>query len=149
MTTQQTNLTDLLAAHPRTVAAVDKWASACPLANRTASNAAEVIREYAQKHGYADAYFTSLPDLLATIEARLTAEATPPISDEEIAKMRWRACEIRNFASVVEGKLIDGGNFHAVNQINRDDAITAHNADIDRLASEIRRLRAKCGEATP
>jgi hypothetical protein len=149
MTTQQTNLTDLLAAHPRTVAAVDEWLGEHdPLKHpeRDTRNRADCIRFYAASIGMPDACMASISDILATIEARLTAEATPPLSDEEIAKMRWSYNAVE---AVVKGQNIPGGDFACFSPSSSGLATHAHNADIDRLASEIRRQRAKCGEVKP
>ncbi len=144
---KQHTITDLITTYPRTVAAIDKWLGPCP--GDGDENAVHWAREYARRHGYADYYVASLPRLMATIEAHLNAEATPPISDEEITQMWWLHT---GTAVGPDGMCV----FSTCGDSQSERACKAHNADLARLGAEIRRqreeiqrLRLQCGKAKP
>ena len=132
-----TDLQRLIDSHPLT-------AKECGLAGLHRYGFALRVKDYAYLNNIGDFAFDSVPSLMAAIESHLRAKNPPPITEEEIANMRWKSGV--GLSDVVYGTLINGKCFYAMGERERDDAITAHNADIDRLAAEIRRLRAKCGE---
>jgi hypothetical protein len=124
------DIKQLINAYPRTAATVSKWASDYPWEKRTVLEVQEILRDYASKHGYSSSDAVPLVDLLEIIESRLSARPSP-LTDRELEQMRWS---------------YGGAAYWQVNRGYGENPVNAHNADIDRLASEIRRLRAKCGE---
>lgn len=134
-----TTLEQLLVKYPKAVAAVDQWNAPRKVLSLNAYDAINSIREYAYMKEIAtadDCGMLSLADLLAVIESHLTA--TEPLTDEEIELMKWTH----------EGGVVGPSgyvSFHAYNAEDAANAVACHNADIDRLHAEIRRLR----EAAP
>lgn len=137
-------LHQLLAAHPKAVEAIQDGFQLLngQLAKFDDRDATDKIRLYAALRKIGNPYLDSIASLLSAIEAKLAADA--PLSDEEIEGMKWRARA--NSSIIVEHETIEDGYFCAGSEENRDDAVSAQHACIDRLAREIRRLRAKCGE---
>lgn len=140
-----TTLQQLLAAHPE---AVDDINSTWPtkLDPKSVDTTSAIIREHAVKLGvasYAEACLDSVASLLSAIEAKLKAERG--LSDAEIEGMRYSVIRsIHTERAWVGRGDQQGGN--AANSINAAQIQNDHNACIDTLAAEIRRLRARIGE---
>lgn len=133
-----TDIKTLIEKYPRTV-------KACGIDDGTSHlRFACAVKDYANLNSIGDFAFDSVESLMHAIESHLAAKEPQPLTEAEVAKMRWSW--VNDLQDNVFGKLIRGGVFFTASIRQRDDAIAAHNADIDRLWAEVNRLRAKCGE---
>lgn len=142
-----TTLQQLLAAHPEAVKDIDdpiNRGDSPILSELEPWAAARTIRAYAWNNGYGDdSYILDIESLLTAITAKLKAERG--LSDAEIEGMRYSVIRsIHTERAWVGRGDQQGGN--AANSINAAQIQNDHNACIDTLAAEIRRLRARCGE---
>ncbi len=137
-------VTDLCDKYPHATAAIEKWVSGFPsIRVRTPYGADRLVREYADKHGHFtgdDALAVGpLEDVLAAIEAKVKPVG---LTDEQIEAMKWNTSSLP-FGVTVEGSSIEGGYFNTTNAGFRSTSINGPNTCVDKLAAEIRRLRAE------
>jgi len=115
---------------------IEKWVA-------TDDGKAREFRSYCQANSIGSPWLDSIESLLTAITAKLKAERG--LSDAEIEGMRYSVIRsIHTERAWVGRGDQQGGN--AANSINAAQIQNDHNACIDTLAAEIRRLRAKCGE---
>jgi F0F1-type ATP synthase delta subunit len=114
-----TTLEQLLAKYPKAVKAI----GIADYKQRDRLRVIIRIKDYAYANSIGDHAMDSVADLLAAIEAHITA--TEPLSDEAIEAMKWHMR--RPLRSLAE--------------VGLEWMESSHNADIDRLHAEIKRLR--------
>lgn len=127
-----TTLEELLKQHPKAVKAIG-------IADYKQRNRLSVIvriKDYAYANSIGDHAMDSVADLLAAIEAHITA--SEPLGDEEIEAMKWKKNADDRIVVRWCGNtgVCEGWNDHHTKWL-----FEGHNADIDRLHAEIRRLR--------
>lgn len=132
-------LSDLLAAHPKVVGAIEKWNGNIQLTKYDDKDAADRIHLFAAINKIGTPYLDSIATLLGLIEERIATET--PLTDAEIEGLRWRHWKGGSHC-VMHGETI----------IRADDTkaaavylIEQHNSAINALYAEIRRLRAAKG----
>ena len=82
------------------------------------------VRRYAEDMSIGDYAYDSVESLMAAIESHLAASRPKPLTEEDVAKMRW--------------------NCHWGTDLDSQSAsLRTHNADIDRLWAECKRLTAE------
>lgn len=117
-------------------------AEACKLdADMSRHHFSEHVRDYAWDNKVGDFAFDSVEQLMQSIESHLAAKPKP-LTEEDIGRMRWKmGSEPRLGRPLnVVGQQFKRGQFTALDSVEAKDAVTAHNADIDRLWAEVQRL---------
>jgi hypothetical protein len=113
-----TTLQDLLANHPLAVEAIVKWNAGIHLDRYDDKDAADRVHLFAALNKIGTPYLDSIETLLGLIEAKCKAEA--PLTDEDINAMLWEPEELYD---------------------DRASNTRWHNACIDKLHAEIKRMR--------
>lgn len=133
-----TYLSKLIEKYPRA-------AKACEV-NKTThrETLAQLVRVKARSLGVGDDFFDSVESLMAAIESHIASQEPKPITEEDVAEMRWTdSGRYQSSEGCVYGSKISGGFFVCACISSRDDALAAHNANIDRLWDECKRLAAE------
>lgn len=122
-------------------------AEACKINSDTSRlRFAIAVKDYANINNVGDFAFDSVESLMQAIESHLAASRPKPLTEEDVAKMRWKmGSEPRLGRPLnVVGQQFKRGQFTALDSVEAKDAVTAHNADIDRLWTALQAERAEC-----